>query len=144
MAAIFPDEGMDTILGIFPKSGAVLSTLYLCLFTSQTATTVIAHNQALANITESAYTGYARQALAAATWGAIAEVGSSTGRITTYPQVAFPANTGGAATAINGFFLGDAATPTKCIAQANFNDGVATTLQTNDVIKVTPSIQFNH
>ena len=40
MAEIFPDEGLDAIMGIFPKNGATLRSFYIGLFTSNTAVTV--------------------------------------------------------------------------------------------------------
>src|SRR6188508_1287767 len=90
-AQMMPDEGLDIILGQFPLSTAkYTSPLQLALFTSQSASTVITHAQTIANITESAYTNYARQALAAATWGAVAERPTNLGRQSTYPQVTFP------------------------------------------------------
>src|SRR4051812_23477145 len=89
-AQMMPDEGLDIILGQFPQATAkYTSPLNLALFTSQSATTVITHAQAFANITEAAYTSYARQSLAAATWGAAAERPTNLGRQSTYPQVTF-------------------------------------------------------
>lgn len=141
MAEILPDEGLDVILGQFPGGATRLSTLYLGLFTSQTATTVITSGQTMANITETTYTNYARQALAAATWGV---PGAGTGgRKVTYPQVTFP-TVGTTGATINGFFVSDSPTGGKCIGQANFDDGLAVVLATNDVIKVTPSLTFGN
>lgn len=140
MAEIFPDEGLDIVLGQWPKDTVRLSTMYLCLFTSQTASTVITSGQTLANVTETTYTNYARQSLAAATWGAAAA--GTGGRKTTYPQITFP-TVGTTGATINGFFIGDATPPTKVIAQANFDDVTAVVLATNDIIKVTPTVQFN-
>lgn len=141
MAEIFPDEGLDIVIGQFPSNATRLATTYLCLFTSQTASTVITSGQALANVTETTYTSYARQALAAATWGAAAA--GTGGRKTTYPQVTFP-TVGATGATINGFFVGDATPPTKVIGQANFDDLAAVPLNTNDIIKVTPTIQYNN
>ena len=91
MAATCPDEGLDFILGQFPFNTAkYTSPLNLALFTSQTASTVITHAQTIANITETTTTSYARQSLAAATWGAAAERPTNLGRQQTYPQVTFP------------------------------------------------------
>jgi hypothetical protein len=143
MASIFPDEGLDIFLGQFPKNDTRLTTTYLCLFTSQTASTVITHAQSLTNITETSYTSYARQSLATATWGALAEYSTTLGRTTTYPQVTFP-TVGASGATINGFFIGDATPPVKAICQANFADTTAVPLLTNDVIKVTPSIALLH
>ncbi len=143
MTQIFPDEGLDIFLGQFPKNDIRLTTIYLCLFTSQTASTVITHAQALANVTETTYTNYARQALATATWGALAEKPTNLGRQTTYPQITFP-TVGATGATINGFFLGDATPPTKVIAQANFDDLTAVPLLTNDVLKCTPTLALLH
>lgn len=140
MAEIFPDEGLDAILTIYPKGGAYTSPLNLALFTSQTATTVITSGQTFANITETAYTSYARQSLAAATWGA---VGAGTGgRKTTYPQVTFP-TCGATGSTINGFYITNNG-HTVCICQANFDDGLAVVLAQNDIIKVTPAITYQN
>lgn len=141
MAEIFPDEGLDIVLGQFPKDTLRLATTYLCLFTSQTASTVITSAQTLTNITETSYTSYARQSLAAATWGAAAA--GTGGRKTTYSQITFP-TVGASGATINGFFIGDATPPVKAIGQANFDDLAAVPLNANDVIKVTPTIQYNN
>lgn len=141
MAEIFPDEGLDIVLGQFPKDTTRLSTTYLCLFTSQTASTVITSGQTLSNVTETSYTSYARQALAAATWGA--QAAGTGGRKTSYSQITFP-TVGASGATINGFFIGDATPPTKVIAQANFDDGLAVVLATNDIIKVTPTMTYQN
>src|SRR4051812_23185209 len=139
-----PDEGLDLWLGQFPLSTAkYTSPLNLCLFTSQTASTVITHAQTLANITETTYTSYARQSLAAATWGALAERPTNLGRQTTYPQVTFP-TVGATGAVINGFHITNNGNTVLFPGQANFDDVTAVTLATNDVIKVTPSIALLH
>lgn len=144
MAEIFPEEGLDIVLGQWPKADTRLATTYLCLFSSQTASTVITQAQTMADITESAWTNYARQSMAAATWGAIADDGT-VGRKTTYPQVTFP-TVGATGGTVNGFFISDILSTTgdKCIGQANFDDVTAVVLATNDVIKVTPTVEFLH
>lgn len=146
MAAIFPDVGLDILLGQFPKGATQLVSSFLGLFTSQTASTVITHTQTGANITETAYTSYARQTLAAATWGATAEYQTTLGRVTTYPQVTFP-TVGATGATINGFVIlstNVAPSATNIIAQANFDDTTAVVLQTNDVLKCTSSIALLH
>jgi hypothetical protein len=143
MAAMCPDEGLDLILGQFPFNTAkYTSPLNLALFTSQTASTVITHAQAFANITETTYTSYARQSLAAATWGAAAERPTNLGRQQTYPQVTFP-TVGASGATINGFYITNNG-HTICIGQANFDDVTAVVLLTNDVIKVTPTFAYLH
>lgn len=145
MAEIFPDEGLDVVLGQWPKNDTRITTHSLCLFTSQTASTVITSGQTVSNITETTYTSYARQALATATWGA--QAAGTGGRKTTYPQITFP--TLGSAATLNGVFMGwdtgagGTATPTKAVAQANFDDVTAIAGQINDIVKVTPTVQFN-
>jgi len=141
-AQMMPDEGLDVVLGQWPKNDTRETTSNLCLFTSQSASTVITHAQALANITETVYTSYARQSLATATWGALAERPTNLGRQTTYPQVTFP-TVGATGATINGFFVTNGAN-TKAVGQANFDDGLAVVLATNDVIKVTPTVALLH
>lgn len=146
MAAIFPDVGLDIFLGQFPKNDTRLTSLFLGLFTSQTASTVITHTQTGANITETTYTNFARQTLATATWGALAEYQTTLGRATVYPQVTFP-TVGASGATINGFHvLSTNAVPgaTNIVGQANFDDVTAVPLLTNDVIKVTPTIALLH
>lgn len=142
-ATMMPDEGLDFVLGQFPGSAVkYTSPLQLCLFTSQTNTTVITHAQALVNITETTYTNYVRQGLAAATWGAAAERPTNLGRQRTYPQVTFP-TVGATGATINGFYVTDNGV-TIVIGQANFDDLLAVVLATNDVIKVTPTQAYLH
>lgn len=142
-AQMLPDEGLDFILGQFPFSTVkYTSPLQLALFTSQTATTVITHALTLASITESVYTNYARQGLAAATWGAAAERPTNLGRQQTYPQVTFP-TVGATGSTINGFHVANNGY-TIVIGQANFDDGLAVVLALNDVIKVTPTLAYLH
>jgi len=142
MAQMMPDEGLDVWLGQYPKNDTRETTANLCLFTSQTNTTVITHAQTIANITETVYTSYARQSLATATWGALAERPTNLGRQTVYPQVTFP-TVGATGATINGFHITNGAN-TKVIGQANFDDGLAVVLATNDVIKVTPTLALLH
>lgn len=138
MAEIFPDEGLDLILSYIPKGTAPPTTLYVGLFSSQTATTVPANTAVLATatgVTEVAGTGYARQSIAAAAWAA--QSAATGGRKTVGPQVTFTA--GGAWSAANGFFISDSLTGGKAFLYANFDDGVAVTLQNGDTLKLTPT-----
>jgi hypothetical protein len=90
MAYMLPDEGLDIILGQFPKDTTRLTSPYLCLFSSQTASTVMTHAQTMADITESAWTNYARQALANSGWGAAGEFSGADGRVVAFSQITFP------------------------------------------------------
>ena len=142
-ASMMPDEGLDIILGQFPFNTAkYTSPLNLALFKSHTASTVITHAQTISSITETTYTSYARQSLAAATWGAAAERPTNLGRQQTYPQVTFP-TCGATGDTINGFYITNNG-HTICIGQANFDDGLAVVLALNDVIKVTPTLAYLH
>lgn len=147
MAEIFVDEGLDFILSVFPKNGANSGTLYLGLFTSQTASTVPANTAVLGatptGITETTYTNYARQAIAAASWGANAALTTPVvGRKTTAAQVSFPAVGAVPGGAINGFFLASALTAGVLIFAANFDDTTAITPAIGDIIRVTPTLGF--
>lgn len=140
MASIFTDEGIDAIFGIFPKNGANHATLYLGLFTSQTATTVPDRDAAGGAIpsgwTEAAGASYARQPIAAADWGA--PVTTSTGRKITAAQVAFPVAGSGGWGLVNGFFL--ATGDDTLIYFANFDDETAVRINAGDIIRITPSM----
>jgi hypothetical protein len=143
MAEMMPDEGLDIVLGQIPLSTAKYTSPFnLALFTSQTASTVITHAQTFANITETTYTSYARQSLAAATWGAAAERPTNLGRQSVYPQVTFP-TVGATGATINGFYITNNG-HTVCLGQANFDDVTAVVLATNDVLKVTPTWAYLH
>lgn len=143
MAEIWPDEGLDIVLNIFPRGGTNLTTTYLSLFTAFTASTVGASTSVADNYTEPSGNAYARQSIAAASWGAIAA--GTGGRKTAAAQVTFPTATGSWGT-INGFWLANqlSATADTALFAANFDDTTAVAIQTNDVIKVTPTIQYNN
>ena len=143
MANMLPDEGLDVILGQFPKNTTKYTSPLNCgLFKSHTASTVITHAQTLSSITATTYTSYATQALAAATWGAAAEYSTTLGRQSTYPQVTF-ATVGATGDTINGFYIMDNANAVA-IGQANFDDGLAITVATNDIVKLTPVLVYKH
>lgn len=146
MAEIFPDEGLDHILAIFPSNGAGDATLYIGLFTSQTASTVparTAQNVGPVGWTEATGTDYARQSIAAASWGLLATNGN--GRRLTAAQVTFPTVGAGGWGTVNGFFIASTVDQSSgvIIYFANFDDGNAKALVAGAVEKVTPSIQFD-
>lgn len=149
MAENFPDEGLDWILARLPKvTTTVAATLYLGLFTSQTASTVAGDSAVLSTstgITEAAYTSYARVAIASTDWGTTGDktAWSQSGRGTTATEVSFPAATAAYATAINGFFLATASTAGVCLFASNFSDTTAiSTMAIGDIIKITPTFGF--
>lgn len=148
MAEIFTDEGLDKIMGIVPKNGTNVASLYIGLFTSQTASTCPARTAtggaSPAGWTEAAGTSYARQAIAAASWGAAATNGN--GRKITAGQVTFPTVGAGGWGTVNGFFIATnsaSGAGDTTIFFANFDDTTARVLSASDVIKVTPSMQFD-
>jgi hypothetical protein len=144
MAEIYPDEGLDIILEIFPRGGTNLTTTYLALFTAFTASTVGSSSQGADLYVEPNFASYARQSVAAASWGTIAA--GTGGRKTTATQVTFPTATGNSSLPTNGFWLANqlSATGDKCIFAANFDDTTAVTINTNDIMKVTPTQQANN
>jgi hypothetical protein len=152
MAETFTDEGLDWILGIVPKgngNAAPAQTLYIGFFTSQTASTVPATSAtggaSPSGWTEATGTGYARQSIAAGSWGA--QAAGTGGRNTAAGQVTFPSVGSGAWGTINGFFIATnsaSGAGDKTIFFANFSDTTAIVTAQNDVIKITPTWQLNN
>jgi hypothetical protein len=148
MAEIFVDEGLDKIMSIFPKNGSNLASLYIGLFTSQSPTTVPART-AVGGATPSGWTeaagvAYARQAIAAASWGA--QVTNGNGRKSTAGQITFPTVGAGGWGTANGFFIATLVSSQAgdtIIYFANFDDLTAVTLNVGDSIKITPSMQMD-
>lgn len=145
MAEIWPDEGLDIVLEIFPRGGTNLTTTFLALFTAFTASTVGTAAQTGGAYTEPSYSGtsYDRQTVVSGSWGA---VGAGTGgRKSTASQLTFKTAQASWGT-VNGFWLANQAATSgnKCVMAANFDDTTAVTINTNDIIKVTPTIQYNN
>jgi len=121
------------------------------LFTGGTASTVPADGAVAvlasgidAVFDEATGTNYARQAIAAASWGATAAAGT-TGRKTTAGQVTFGTVGAGGWGTITGFGIATDTTAGAGVAYfyANFDDTTAITSAQNDVIKITPTWQVN-
>lgn len=147
MSEIFVDEGLDKILGIIPKNGTNLATTYIGLFTGLTGSTVPARTAtggaSPAGWTEVTGTSYARQSIAAGSWGSPSTNGN--GRKISAGQVTFP-TAGGAWTRADGFFIATASASGASdvlLFFANFDDTTSVTLASGDVIKVTPSMQYD-
>lgn len=129
------------------KGGTPPATLYGGLFVGASPTTVPAADAVLSTYTgvaEAAYPGYARVAIPAASWGAIADktVWSQTGRGTTAAQLGFPAATAAYETQINGFFIASAAEHGGEIAlwYSNFDSQTGVpTMNVGDIIQATPT-----
>jgi hypothetical protein len=144
---IFVNEGLAYLLGILPKGGTSPTTLYLGLFTSQTASTTPAASAVLgaspSGITEATYTSYARVAVASTDWGSVTSNDTVWGQTgvssVAASQKSFPAATASYSTAINGFFLASASTQGTLIYASNFDDTTAiATMAIGDIIKITP------
>ena len=140
----FPNEGLAYLLGIVPKGGTSPANLYLGLFTSQTATTVLTVTQTLAaNITEPGYTNYARVAVASSDWGSVLATDTIWTQTpvssVTASQKSFAAAGSVQSSALNGFFLASAITGGVCVFQSNWDDQTAiASLQLGDIVRVTP------
>lgn len=149
MAEVFTDIGLDYMLGIFPKNGAGPATLYIGLFTGATASTTpaasIVGGASPSGWTEATGTGYARQAIAAASWGSPVASSSPSGRKVTAGQVTFPAVGSGGWGTINGFFISTHSSSVSGdtpIFFANFDDLTGIPSAQSDVIKITPTIVY--
>jgi len=150
MAEIIPDEGLDYKLGVLYKGGTVDTTLYLGLFTSQTATTVPART-ATGGASPTGWTemtassgSYARIALATGDWGAPSTNGSGR-KIALTAAKTFTGFV--SAAAANGYFIATNAASgagDTILAFANFDSGTARSLATvSDQLQVTPSMQLD-
>jgi hypothetical protein len=135
---IFPNEGLDLLLGIVPKNGTNLSNTFLALFTAYTASTVGSSTSVADSYTEPSGGAYARATIASGSWGAAATTQS--GRGVTSAQITFATATASWGT-VNGFWIANQASASgdTCILAANFDDTTAVTINTNDIIKVTPT-----
>lgn len=144
MAEIWPDEGVDIVLEIFPRGGTNLTTTYLALFTAFTASTVGTAGQTGSAYTEPNFGAYARQSITSGEWGAIAA--GSGGRKTTAAQKTFPTATSAASASTNGFWVTNTTTTSgmKAVMAANFDDVTAVQVNTNDIVKCTPTLQANN
>lgn len=139
MAEIFPNEGLDLIFAGFPKGGTGPANTWIALFTAFTASTVGLSTATITHWAEVAAAGaYARQTISSASWGTVGTTQS--GRGTAAAQVTFPTATAVWGT-VNGFLITNGATQGAGTVYfgANFDDVTAVTINTNDVIKITPT-----
>ena len=83
----------------------------------------------------------AGQTISSASWGA--QAAGTAGRKTAAGQVTFTTATTGGWGTINGFTLGNALTVGSIYFAANFDDTTAVAIASSDIIKVTPTIQYN-
>jgi hypothetical protein len=139
MAEIFPNEGLDLIYGGWPKGATGPANTWLGLFTSWSATTVAGSAATIASWAEVSNAGaYVRQTISSASWGTVGTTQS--GRGSGAAQVTFATATAVWGT-VNGFFIASSATNAAGTVYfgANFDDTTAVVVNTNDVIKVTPT-----
>jgi hypothetical protein len=139
MAEIFPNEGLDLLYAGFPKGGTGPANTWIGLFTAFTASTVGTSAAVIASWTEvSAAGAYTRQTISSASWGTVGTTQS--GRGSAAAQVTFPTATAVWGT-VNGFIVTASLTTNAGVVYygANFDDTTAVVINTNDVIKVTPS-----
>jgi hypothetical protein len=143
-AEIWPNEGLDLVMqnAGFTSGGSTPANTFLGLFTGYTASTVGSSASVADSYAEPTGGAYARQTIAAASWGAIAS--TTSGRISTCAQISYTQATGSYSAAVNGFMLNNilSSTADKTYFAANFDDTTAVTINTNDQIKVTPSVIF--
>jgi hypothetical protein len=139
MAEVFPNEGLDLIYGGFPKGGTGPANTWLGLFTAFTASGCGNSLNVIASYSEVSNAGaYVRQTISSASWGTVGTTQS--GRGSGAAQVTFTTATAVWGT-VNGFFIANSATNAAGAVwfTANFDDTTAVAVNTNDVIKVTPS-----
>jgi len=145
MAEIWPDEGLTAALNYFPTNNSALpANTWLALFTAFTASTVGNTDSTIASYTEPSGGAYARQTISSVSWAdasATSPVGD--GKKSVCSQITFATATASWGT-INGFTLAGALTTGFAYFAANFDDTTAVPITSNDVIKITPAIQYNH
>jgi hypothetical protein len=149
---MFPNEGRDFMLAIFPKNGTNAANLYLFLFKGGTASTVPAETATIgamggtfAEVTTTDYPGYARVTIPAADWGSAASetIHTVATRAVTAAQKSFAAATSAAtpSAAINGFGIASASTAGVAVYYSNFDDETGiSSLAIGDIIRVTPKL----
>jgi hypothetical protein len=132
-------------LNVWPKRVSTFDTVYLALFVAFTATTVGTAGQTSTSYVEPDFTAYARQSIASGAWGSPAA--GTGGRAVAATQQTFATATGNSTSTTNGFCLHSSTAAlgtTVCVFAANFDDDTGVKIMTNDVIKVTPTVQYNN
>ncbi len=130
---------MDLIYAGYPKGATGPVNTWLGLFTAFTASTVGTSAAVIASWAEVSNAGaYTRQTIASSSWGTVGTTQS--GRGSAAAQVTFATATAVWGT-VNGFITTSSLTNAAGIVwfAANFDDTTAVAVNTNDVIKVTPS-----
>ena len=159
---LWPQEGLDYLMGVVPKGGTTPANLYLGLFTTSWATIQgygltninVTLNTGTYTVAELASTtGYTtRPTLAAGSWGAQAAgtvtIGANTINVrqSTYGSAITITNSSGSTwSGVNGIFIASSATVgqasgsgTTVLWYAPFSDGSTVTLANGDSISITP------
>ena len=154
IADLFPDEGLDYLLGIVPKNGTNLANTFLGLYTAGGGTSVPGGltlaaigglgTSGYAEVSATQWASYTRQTHAAGSWGAAgaSTIWSTVGRKVDGSQMTFlaPAAPYSPTNPIAGFFLATAITGGVALYYSNFGDGsTIASLAIGDIVKVTPT-----
>ena len=147
MAHTFTDSGLSALLCVFPRSAVIPAVMYAGLFASQTSGTVpdrTAHGGAApGGWTETPQFASARQVISASQWSV--PIISGNGVAVTGIQLTFPTATANGLSA-NGFFLSDLISSKagdNPFFFANFDDLSMIAINSGDVVRITPRLQFN-
>lgn len=151
MAELFPDEGLDYILGVFPRqTQSPPASLNAGFFSSQTASTVPGRTAVLSTatgVTElTSAGGYARANITNGQWQAPATNGSGRRTSIAANGVVFAESTGAYSATVNGFFISPASTIGAGVAlfYANFDDTTAITVNAAGfTVRLAPFWQFD-
>ena len=146
MAEVFPNEGLTLIYAGFPKGGTGPANTWVGLFTGGTGSTLPGTGNGSLNVigtwVEVATAGaYTRQTVSSASWGTAATTQSGWG--SACAQVTFATATAVWGT-VTGFIIGNqlAGSAGTVYLGASFDDVTAVAINTNDVLRVTPSWIF--
>lgn len=164
MADLFPDEGLDWLLGIVPKNGTNATQTFLGLYTATGGTSTPQNNAVLSaqtitnglgckEVSTVQWSTYIRITVPSGSWGAqsASTVWSTSGRIVTSGAACvFPAPSGAynpSPDSLAGFFLSNNSIPNQGIGiyYSNFSDSsLIASMAIGDVVKVTPTFGFGN
>lgn len=141
---MFPNEGLDLIFGIVPKGGTAPANTWLGLWTtggggSPSSLGTLTSAAVIASWGEATGTNYARQTIAAASWGTVGTTQS--GRGTASSQLTFTSAGATSWGTVNGFIIcsGSGWNAGVVWFGANFDDTTSVPVNTGDIVKVTPT-----
>lgn len=144
MAHTFTNTGLSAMLGVFPRTASAQPTAWwLGFFGSQTSGTV-PDRTAFYDATPGGWSqsvGLPSISIAANAW--LAGAANGNGVRTTAAQVSVTATAAGSA---NGYYLANrptAGAASIAFAFANFDDLTTISYNSGDIVRLTPSFQFN-